>query len=102
MTTIMATYGRTLCWTKRNTTPNTGRVFAVGKLTDHGHYRRGGIRRYALVGSCLPDLNVYNLCCSLWAAPLFIYHYGNVRTHTLLDEKEHDPEQRKGVCCRAS
>ena len=27
-------------------------------------------------------------------------YYGNVRTHTLLDEKEHDPERRKGVCCR--
>ena len=28
------------------------------------------------------------------------HYYGNVRTHTLLDEKEHDPEHRKGVCCR--
>ena len=26
-------------------------------------------------------------------------YYGNVRTHTLLDEREHDPERRKGVCC---
>ena len=26
----MATYGCTLCWTKRNTTPNTERVFIVG------------------------------------------------------------------------
>ena len=26
---IMATYGRTLCWKKRNTVPNTGGVFAV-------------------------------------------------------------------------
>ena len=32
MTTTMATYGRTLCWTKRNTTPKTGRVFAVGQV----------------------------------------------------------------------
>ena len=30
MTTTMATYGRKLCCTKRNTTPNTGGVFAVG------------------------------------------------------------------------
>ena len=29
-TTTVATYKRTLCWTKRNTTPNTGMVFAVG------------------------------------------------------------------------
>ena len=34
-------------------------------------------------------------------APLCNDHYnGNVRTHTLLDEKEHDPEHRRGVCCR--
>ena len=26
---VMATYGRTLCWEKRNTVPNTGGVFAV-------------------------------------------------------------------------
>ena len=59
--------------------------------------------RYALVGSCLPDLNVYNLCCSLWVAPLYNDHYyGSVRTHTLLNENEHDPEHRKGACCRAS
>ena len=59
MTTTMATYGRTLCWTKRNTTPDTGGVFAVeekeydsehrrgiccqGDLTDHGRYRREAI-----------------------------------------------------------
>ena len=63
MTTTMATYGGTLCWTKRNTTLNTGGVFAVGakthdsehrrgvccrgNLTDYGHYRRAVIRRYA-------------------------------------------------------
>ena len=29
---IMATYGRTLCWKKRNTVPNTGGVFAVGAI----------------------------------------------------------------------
>ena len=62
MTTTMTTYGRTLCWTKRNTTPNTGGVFAVGikehdfehrrsvccrgNLTDYGRYRREAIRRY--------------------------------------------------------
>ena len=28
---VMATYGRTLCWKKRNTVPNTGGVFAVGE-----------------------------------------------------------------------
>ena len=28
----MATYGRTLCWKKRNTVPNTGGVFAVGAI----------------------------------------------------------------------
>ena len=28
---VMATYGRTLCWEKRNTVPNTGGVFAVGE-----------------------------------------------------------------------
>ena len=31
MAATMATYGCTPCWTKRNTTPNTGRVFAVGE-----------------------------------------------------------------------
>ena len=36
------------------------------------------------VGSCLHELDVYNICCS----------YGNVRTHTLLEEKEHGPEHR--------
>ena len=29
---VMATYGRTLCWEKRNTVPNTGGVFAVGAI----------------------------------------------------------------------
>ena len=59
----IATYGRALCWTKRNTTPNTGGVFAVGakerdsehrrgvccrgNLKDHGRYRCEAIRRYA-------------------------------------------------------
>ena len=33
MTTTMARYGRTLCWTKINTTPNTGGVFAVGAIS---------------------------------------------------------------------
>ena len=42
------------------------------------------------VGNYLHDLDVYNLCCS----------YGNVRTHTLLEEKKHGPEHRWGVCCR--
>ena len=57
------TYGRTFCWTKRNTTRNTGGVFAVGakecdsehrrgvccwgNLTDYGRYRRASIRRCA-------------------------------------------------------
>ena len=27
-------------------------------------------------------------------------YYGNIRTHTLLDEKENGPEDRKDVCCR--
>ncbi|CAM9249626.1 unnamed protein product, partial [Ascophyllum nodosum] len=76
-------------------------VCCRGKLTDHGRYRCRGIRRYALVGSCLPDLIVYNLCCSLWVAPSCNGHYyGNVRTHTLLDKKEHDSKYRKGVCCQ--
>ena len=30
----MATYGRTLCWTKRNATPNTGRVFTNQQTMD--------------------------------------------------------------------
>ena len=63
MATTMATYERTLSWTKRNTTPNTGGVFAVGSkehdsehrrgvcrrgnLTDHGRYQCEAIRRYA-------------------------------------------------------
>ena len=63
MAITMATYGRTLCWTKRNTTPNSGGLFAVGakaddsehrkdvccrgNLTDYGRYRRAAIRRYA-------------------------------------------------------
>ena len=62
MATAMATYGRALCWTKRNKTPNAGGVFAVGakehgseprmgvccrsNLTDHGRYRSEAIRRY--------------------------------------------------------
>ena len=72
-----------------------------GKLTDHGRYRRGGIRSYALVASCLPDLNVCNLCCSLRVAlSCNDHYYGNVRMHTLLEEREHDPERRKGVCGR--
>ena len=76
-------------------------VCSRGKLTDHGRYRRGGIKRYALVGRCLSSLNVFNLCRSLWVAPSCNGHcYGNVRTYTLLDEKEHDPKHRKGVCCR--
>ena len=29
----MATYGRTLCWNKRNKVPNTGGVFAVGAIS---------------------------------------------------------------------
>ena len=29
---VMATYGRTLCWEKRNTVPNTSGVFAVGAI----------------------------------------------------------------------
>ena len=28
------------------------------------------------------------------------HYYGKVEMHTLFDEKEHDPEHRKGVCCR--
>ena len=63
MTTTMATYGRTLCWMKRNTTLNTGRVFVVGakehdskhrrgiccrgNLTDYERYRREAVRRYS-------------------------------------------------------
>ena len=34
MTTTMATYGRTLCWTKRNTTPNAGRLFTIPQTMD--------------------------------------------------------------------
>ena len=63
MTTTMVTYGRTLCWRKKNTIPNTGGVFAVGakehdsehrrgvccrgNLTRHGRYQREAIRKYA-------------------------------------------------------
>ena len=41
MTTTMATYGHTLCSTKRNTTPNTGGVFAVGAKERDSEHRRG-------------------------------------------------------------
>ena len=63
MVTAMTTYGRAFCWTKRNKTPNTGGVFAVGakeydsehrigvccrgNLTDHRRYRSEAIRRCA-------------------------------------------------------
>ena len=29
-------------------------------------------------------------------------NYGNVRTHTLLEETKHGPEHRWGVCCRGN
>ena len=45
MTTTMATYGRTLFRTKKNTTPNTGRVFAVGAKAHDSEHRRGVCRR---------------------------------------------------------
>ena len=46
---IMATYGRTLCWKKRNTVPNTGGVFVCRcYIADHGHYRREAIKGYTL------------------------------------------------------
>ena len=45
---VMATYGRTLCWEKRNTVSNTGGVFAAGgNIADHGHYRCEVITGYA-------------------------------------------------------
>ena len=30
------------------------------------------------------------------------FSYGNVRTHTLLEEKKHGPEHGWGVCCRGN
>ena len=41
MTATMETYGRTLCWTKRNIPPNTGGVFAVGAKEHDPEHRRG-------------------------------------------------------------
>ena len=62
MTITMATYRRTLRWTKRNTTPNTRRMFAVGvsyqtmDVTDVE--RLGGT---PLSVAAYLNLNVYNL-----------------------------------------
>ena len=70
----MATYGRALCWTKRNTTPNTGGVCCRGKLTYHGRHRRGGIRRYAL-GCHQGVLRAIRCtsCCASCSQSLFSY-----------------------------
>ena len=55
MTTAMATYGHTLCRTKRNTTPNTGGVFAVGAIkqtTDVTNVKRLEDTPLGMVGAC--------------------------------------------------
>ena len=45
---IMATYGRTLCWEKRNTVQHRWGVCCWGNIADHGHYRCEAIMGYAL------------------------------------------------------
>ena len=55
MTTAMATYGHTLCWTKRNTIPNTGGVFAVGvtkQAIDVTNVKRLEDTPLGMVGAC--------------------------------------------------
>ena len=44
---------------------------------------------------------IYFVVCVV--APFCNDHcYGNVRAHTLLNEKEHDSEHRRSVCCRGN
>ena len=71
MTATMTTYRRTLCWTKGNTTLNTGAVFAV-RAKEHGR----------------------TLCWTKGNATLNTGGVFAVRS------KEHDPEHRRGACCR--
>ena len=55
MTTTMATFGCTLCWKKGNTTPNAGRVFAVGvneQTMDVTDVEELGGTPLGIVGAC--------------------------------------------------
>ena len=89
MTTTMATYGRTLGWTKRNTTPNTGGVFAVGAIQqtmDVTYVHRLGGTSLGMVGACSgpsgapPVAPVAPDCC-----PRMVPRYGT-RGRTLARE----------------